>query len=198
MDEKTRSLRDLFMNVAERETLTERQQESPGTLTGDHSREQRVYTLIGEMRDRFGIAPSLDDDALLSIARGHFADNGDAAIATELGVDEDDVTRARLQLHLVSDADRDLAVDPKAIRRAVADGADVADLAERFDADVEVLERAYRVAIAEREMRRNNYRFRDELSALLDDGDLSERLTAAGKETGLEDATEGLETNTSF
>ncbi|MFQ3295674.1 MAG: hypothetical protein ACI8VE_002763, partial [Natrialbaceae archaeon] len=55
-----------------------------------------------------------------------------------------------------------------------------------------------RVIRARDEARRSNDRFRDEFETILPDADLSTRLTGDVKEDGLDDATEGMETNVSF
>lgn len=198
MDEKTETLRDIFIDVAEQDTVTEQQEESPGTLTEHAARERRVHAVIAEMRERYAFETDFDDDALAQIARGHCEGESDAEIAAALDADPADVRRARLDLHLLDEDDRELPVDLAAVREAIDEEATVADLDDRFDAARSDLVTAREVIQAEREMRRSNYRFRDEFHALLTDSDLSERLTESAKEDGLEDATEGIETNTSF
>jgi hypothetical protein len=59
--------------------------------------------------------------------------------------------------------------------------------------------RKYRTVVAVRdEIRRVNGRFTDEFAELLTDADLEEGLTDDVKEDGLNEATEGMETNVSF
>lgn len=198
MDDKTASLRDIFIDVADDATVTERQEESPGTLTGSASVDERLADLIDRMRAHHDFVSSLDDETLLSIAQRVYEDESDEELATSVDASVDEIRRARFDLHLVMDDDRDFDVPFEELRRAVAEGATAADLMTAFDLDRATAERAMTVLEAEREMRRTNYRFRDEFDELLADGDVEEQLSDAVTDDGLADATEGLEVNTSF
>lgn len=198
MDEKTEELREIFMSVADDESVTERQEESPGTLADEESVDDRLDALITRMRDHFVFRTDLDDAALRTIARGFFEETADDEMATNLNVDAETVFRARMDLHLVREADREAPIAFETFRGLVAEDPDPQALQARFEADAAVIERAVAVVEAEREMRRANYRYRDELNELLGDGDVAEQLTNDVTDDGLDDATEGLEVETSF
>ncbi len=197
MDEKTEQLRDIFIEVADEDTVTERQEESPGTLSGG-SDERRVYDIIERMRDRYPFRIDVANEGLYRVATAFYDDEDDETIAAELGTDEETITLARLDLHLLNDDDREFSFDLEVVRNGLNEDRSVEEIAEELDADVVSVDRARAVVEAENEMRRASYRFRDEFDALLADGDLSQRLTESAKEDGLDDATEGIETNTSF
>ncbi len=194
MDEKTQELRDIFMDVAEDETVTERQEESPGSLADEGSAEERLREVLSDMRDRYTFRSDLEDETLLAIIHGFYEGNSDDALAEELGVTARDVFHARMDLHLLKETDRDAPCDFDELRRAAADGdRSAAELLGDVDPDpyLDVLE-------AEEAMRRANYRFRDQFDDILGDGDLEEHLTRNVTDDGLEDATEGMEIDTGF
>lgn len=196
MNDKTEELREIFMDVSDEGTVTERQEESPGTLAEDGSREERMRSVLERMHERYTFQSGLDDQTLVRVAQGFYDDRSDAALAEELDIDVSAVFRARLDLHLLKDEDRDAPFDFDALRRAVANE-DIA-IEDRFDTSSESFERYRAVAEAEQEMRQANYRFRDQFDDILGDGDVAEHLTRDVTDDGLEDATEGLEVNTAF
>ncbi|MFC7324859.1 hypothetical protein ACFQMF_09740 [Halorubrum rutilum] len=137
MDEKTAELRDIFVETTGSDTVTERQAESPGTLTDrdEAAVAERVRELVAAMRERYDFSTPLDDATYARIARGRFELDDDAAIAAALAagddavrapdevggdgsepvdapepvdVDPDTVRDARFDLHLVRDADREV------------------------------------------------------------------------------------------
>ena len=196
MNEKTEELRDIFMDVSEEESITEQQVESPGTLAGDASIEDRVSGVLDRMRDRYAFDTPLDDASLITVARGFYDDRPDADIAKELDVGASDVFEARLALHLITDADRDAPFPFETLRRAVTNDDDA--IVESIDADPDTIATYRAVAEAEAEMRQANYQFRDQLDDILGDGDVAQHLTRDVTDDGLKDATEGLEVNTAF
>jgi hypothetical protein len=198
VDEKTAALRDIFIEATGADTVTERQEEGRGSIAGtdDEADDERLAALVAEMRERFDFRTSLDDDALLTVLRGFFADASDADLAAALDVDTREVFAARMDLHLVADADH-TPVDG-AVRRLVADGATVDDCVDEVDADPETVRRAYRVVGSETAAARVNYRFRDAFAERLTDEELSTRLASDARRDGLRDATEDLETDVSF
>ena len=200
MDEKTRKLRDIFMDVAEDATVTERQEESRGSLPTGAQVEERLRAVVGSMRERFDFRSSLAPEALVEVVRGFFRGDSDAEIAGTLDgeVTPEAVAEARLDLHLVTDEDLDAPIDLAALREALDDGRAVPDLAEDLGTSEAAVRRYARVAEVERRRKLANDRYREEFERLLADRDLGERLTGDVKETGLEDATEGMESNVSF
>lgn len=198
MDEKTETLRNIFMEVAEDETVTERQQESPGTLTGERPREERLDEVIEEMRGKYAFDTELSNEQLRTIASEFYDDQGDATIADELGVSPETIRNARFELHLLRDSDGDGPVSGDDLRAALDADESAQSLANAFDCDCETVETQLAVERTKREMRRENYRFRDRFDELLGDGDVAEHMPDDVTEDGLQEATEGLEVETGF
>jgi hypothetical protein len=199
MDEKTAELRDIFIEATGADTVTERQEAARGSLTADEERSlERVAELVAAMRDRYEFQTELDDQTLVRLVDRFFDDADDASIAGDLGVDESTVFRARMDLHLLREADREAPFDLETLRTRVAEGADVDTCAAELDADVSTVRRYCRVVAAQNEARRANHRFRDEFAELLTDSDLSGRLASDAREDGLKEATEDMETDVSF
>ena len=195
MDEKTEELREIFTAVTDEETVTESQEEGRGSLELDERTvEERVGTVIDRMRERYGLDTSLSTAELIELTTGYYEDRTDETLAEELGVDPAEVFRARLSLHLVRDDDAE-GVDLVAIRDREADDA---TLAAEFEVSETEIRRYRQVAAAKAESRAANDRYRDELDSLLADADIAGQMTSDVREDGLEDATEGMETDVSF
>ena len=197
MEEKTSQLRDIFMDVADEATVTEEQQETPGTLTGDTPIDDRLDSLIAQMQDRYAFHSDLSPETYRAIARAVYDEQDDGQIATSLDVDEDTVFAARLDLHLLTAADRDGPIPIDTVRKHILQD-DTDDIAAQFDTDPEILDRTIAVAETDIAMRQANYRFRDALDDILGDGDVAEHFTDDVTDDGLRDATEGMEIETSF
>jgi hypothetical protein len=199
MDEKTAELRDIFIEATGADTVTETQQAERGSLTADERRaRERVATLVETMRERYDFETDLSDDALVELVERFFDEEDDEQIAAALDSDAETVFRARLDLHLLREADRDAPVDLEELRSLVAEGSDLATCAAELDVEEPVVRRYYRVIEARNEARRANYRFSDEFAELLTDSDLSGRLASDARESGLQEATEDMETDVSF
>ncbi|RDI71649.1 conditioned medium-induced protein 4 [Halopelagius longus] len=203
MDEKTAKLRDIFIDATGSDTVTESQEEGPGSLVddGDDRRvTERVGELVSRMADRYEFESGLSDADLVQVVFGFYEGADDDDIAAELDADADAETvfRARMDLHLVGEADRDAPFELGELRSLVADGADDDDIAAELDADAETVARYRRVVEAAAEATRANHRFRDEFEELLTDADLSSRLDLDAHHDELREATEDIETNVSF
>ncbi|MDF9747358.1 conditioned medium-induced protein 4 [Natrinema salsiterrestre] len=196
MNEKTEELRDIFTDVTDgEETVTESQENTRGSIERDErSDADRLESVVQQMRERYAFETPLSDEELLAVARGFYDDRSDEEIADELEVDSDAVFEARMALHLVGEADAD-EVDLAAIRDREEDDA---TLAAEYDVSEAQIRRYRRVAAAEDQSRAANDRYRDEFDSILADADLSERMTSDLREDGLEDATEGMETEVDF
>ena len=196
MNEKTEELRDIFTSVTDGEdTVTESQEDTRGSLEKDErSIDERLEALIDQMRDRYGFETPLSEEELQTVAKRYYDRKSDGAIAEELGVSESVVFEARRSLHLVDEHDAD-EVDLVAIRERAEDDT---TLAEEYDVDSETIRRYRLVAAAKEESRAANDRYRDEFDSLLADADLASRMATDVREDGLEDATEGMETDVSF
>lgn len=198
MDEKTEQLRDIFMDVADDGTVTESQEETPGSLTDDGPGAEDLATVVAAMRERYTFGTDLDDVALATVVAAFYDGADDAEIAETVGADPETAFRARMDLHLLADDDLAAAFDADAARERLTAGADPATVAAELDADAAVVRRYARAWAARREALRANHRFRDRFEEVLGDPDLSRRLAAEVREDGLDDATEGMETDVSF
>ena len=200
MDEKTEELRDIFMDVTDEATVTEQQEETPGSLQSEAEVEDRLEAAVAEMSDRYDFGTSLSAAELVTVVKGFYAGDSDAEIARRLG-DESlgkSVARARIDLHLVRDADTDAPFDLDALRNLLDEGASDVDCADELDVSESTVRRYRRVVETQQERRTVNDRYRDEFENVLQDRELSEQMTADVHDDGLDDATEGMETNVSF
>ncbi len=193
---KTEELRDIFTTVTDGEaTVTQSQEDTRGSLErDDQTDEERLENVITQMRERYEFDTPLSTDELITVAESFYDDESDAEIAADLGVEPDDIFEARMSLHLVSEDDAD-EVDLAAIRNREEDNA---TLAAEYDVSEARIRRYRRVAAAEDESRTANDRYRDEFDSILADADLSAQMTTDVREDGLEDATEGMETDVDF
>ena len=200
MDEKTEKLRDIFMDVAGEATVTERQEESRGSLATDERIDERLREVVESMRERFDFRSALSTDALSTVVRGFYAGDSDAEIARRLDDEPapETIARARIDLHLVTDRDREAPFDLAALRDALDAGRSVSAISEDLGASESTVRRYRHVVETERARKVVNDRYREEFERLLADRDLEESLTGRTRETGLEDATEGMESNVSF
>jgi hypothetical protein len=200
MDEKTEELRDIFMEVTDEDTVTEPQEETPGSLTSDEEVDARLREVVAEMREDLDFSTTLDDDDLVTVVRGFYAGDSDAEIARDLGDASmaKTVARARIDLHLLRDDDTDAPFDLDDLRDHLDDDRNVEDIADSLDVSETTVRRYRRVVDAQNERRRVNDKYRDEFESVLQDRELAERLTANVQEDGLDDATEGMETDVSF
>ena len=243
MDDKTADLRDLFVETTGEEAVTETQTAARGSLSTDDADadavEETLSALVGEMADRYASDADLPESDLCQVVRaffdpetagagaGSWSADADAAVAASLSVDADAETvfRARMDLHLVADADRDGPVPYADLRGLVSaesptDGADAGDEGPDSERDAEgdapvtddaalaaalpddaepaTVHRYRQVVEADLASRRVNHRYRDAFADLLTDADLSTRLASDARRDGLEAATEDIETDVSL
>lgn len=201
MDEKTSELRDIFVDATGEETVTEEQAERRGSITEDADPERirtEVTALVETMRDRYDFRTDLDTESYRRVVRGFYDDEDDGTLAEAVDVPVGTVVDARLDCHLVRDADRDVP-NFEAIRERIVDGDDDDDEAIAGDVgDAETVAHVRRVVESEREATRANGRFRDAFAERLTDADLTGRLASDSREDGLEEATEDIETDVSL
>lgn len=199
MDDKTAELRDIFMNVTDDETVTEKQEVPRGSLTeNDEEIDERVREVIGRMRDEFAFDSEFDDDRLATVVEAYYDGASDAEIGDRLGVDTDAVVRARHDLHLLRDRETDAPFDLAELRDLLGAEESVAGMADRLDVAESTVRKYRRVVETRTEIRRVNGRFTDEFEELLTDADLQEQHTGDVKDDGLDEATDGMETDVSF
>jgi FixJ family two-component response regulator len=198
MDEKTEELRDIFMDVTDEEAVTESQEESRGSLTDERDAGERIVEIVADMRERYDFDASLSDEELAAVVEGFYTGATDSAIADELDVSRREVFRARLDLHLVRERDTDAPFDLAEFRDLLSKDVPTGDLAAHFDVSPSTVRRYRRVVRARKEARRVSDRFRSEFEDALVDADIGEQFTTDMKDDGLEEATDGMETNVSF
>jgi len=201
MNEKTEELREVFLEVTDEETVTEHQEEQRGSIAiYEDEIGERLRSTIEAMTDHYGRQFDLPRDDLVEIVRLFYSGHDDAEIAPELVEDasDDDVARARIDLHLVTEADREGPLAPEELRERLDAGSSIGEIAAEHDVGESVVERGRRVIEIEEERRLIGDRFRQEFERILGDRALSNRLTEGVTEDGLDDATEGIETNVSF
>lgn len=193
MDDKTAQLRDIFMDVADEKTVTERQQKGHGSLaTDDGSVDDRLRSVIDRLRERFDVQFTLDNSTLCRLVGAFYTGDDDAAIAETVDCSPETVFRARMKLHLVRE--RDLPGPELRARLRDSEGEpNAAQLAAEFGYTEETVRRASEAVAAVDRSRRVSQRFRTAFEQVLTDVDLSVRFTAGAHEDGLEEATEDAE-----
>jgi len=199
MDDKTAELRDIFIDATGSDSVTETQSESPGSLTdSDTDVTGRLLELVDRMRERYAFETEFDNETLSRIVQWYYADCTDREIAAELEVGPEAVFTARLDLHLVAEADREASFDLDELRRLVVDDVPLAERAEQLDVTEETARHYSQVVHADLRSTRANNRFRDEFAELLTDSDLTGQLARDAREDGLREATEDIETDVSL
>jgi hypothetical protein len=194
MDDKTEELRDIFLSVSEEETVTESQDDDRGSLAEESgSVERRLAGTIDRIREKFGFETDLSDEQRRLVLEGFYDGASDAELAESLGTDTETVFRARMDLHLVRDAEPEL--DDAAVR-TVRDRPDAsaAELAETVGSTADEIRRCRAVLEVQDRSRRVSQRFRTTFEEILTDVELTGGLTADPHEDGLDEATEGAET----
>lgn len=199
MDEKTEELREIFVEVTDEETVTETQEEAHGSLTEDEQQtNERIEGVIARMRKKYEFWTDLPDERLREVVRGFYAGRSDGKLAEDLEVSADEVFHARMDLHLLRKEDTDAPFDLVDLRDLLVDDRSTGEVADHLDAPPSTVRRYQAVVEAEDRARRVSHRFRSEFEDALPDAELSARLTADAREDGLEEATDGMETNVSF
>jgi len=234
MDDKTAELRDLFVEATGEEAVTERQTAGRGSLSTAEADADavadRLSDLVSRMADRYEFGSDLSESDLCRVVRAFldpdtlegaasWSADADATVAESLQADADAETvfRTRMDLHLVTDADRDAPFSYATLRALVSAAASTDDAADTDrnadaprddaalaaalpadDVDPATVGRYRRVAEADLASRRVNHRYRDAFADLLTDADLSSRLASDARRDGLAEATEDIETDVSL
>jgi FixJ family two-component response regulator len=199
MDEKTEKLREIFVETTDEETITESQRADRGSLTeSERDTNERLESVIAEMRETYEFDTDLDGEALRTVVRGFYAGRSDTDLADGLGVSRHAVFRARMALHLVRDADTDAPFDLSEFRNRLVSDQSASDLADDLGVAASTIRRYRTVVETQNRARRVSHRYRAAFEDALPDTALSAHLTADIQEDGLDDATEGIETDVSF
>lgn len=194
-NEKTEKLRDLFMEVTDESTVTEEQEESHGTLKDEEEIKEEVKRIVNEMVDRYDIRTKLEDDDLVEIVRLYHDDYSDTEIARELGDQKlnKTVARTRIKLHLFRDSDFDAPFEMDELRDLIDEDLSTSEIAEELDVSSSTVRSYANVVEAEREAKKVNDKYQERFKDVLEDREISEKMTSAAKDDGLSEATEGLE-----
>ncbi|WP_227353171.1 conditioned medium-induced protein 4 [Haladaptatus salinisoli] len=200
MDKKTEELRDIFMDVTDEATVTEEQEETHGSLGSEEKVGERLREVVEEMRERYAFDTALSDEELVTVVRRFYAGNDDEEIADELGggADEQTVARARIDLHLFRESDDDAPFDVAEFRSLLADDTPTAECAAELGVGESTVRRYRRIAEAKDAARTVNRQYTNEFENILQDREISDQMTRDIQKDGLDDATEGMETNVSF
>jgi len=204
MDEKTEELRDIFLDVADEEMVTESQEESHGSLTDDdQSVDERLREVVEEMRDQFEFTTDLADDQLRQIIRLFYQEHADETIAEELSIHVETIFQARMDLHLVRESEPEIFVDgdsADATLDAIRDheSGDTEQVAAAVEPAEETVDHIQQVIATRDRARRVSHRFTTAFEEILTDADLTVQFAADAHEDGLKEATDGAETNVEF
>jgi predicted DNA-binding protein YlxM (UPF0122 family) len=196
--DNTEELRDIFKDVTEEDTVTETQKESRGSLIDDRASEDRLTDIIERIRADHDFDTDLPDAALATLVERFYGGAGDTAIAEALDVSRRAVFRARMDLHLLRDRDIDAPFELDALREHLQADRSTGEIADDLGVSASTVRRYRRVVLARNEARAVNHRFRSEFEDVLVEAEMSDRFTEDIAEDGLEEATEGTETNVSF
>ncbi|MFB6162652.1 MAG: conditioned medium-induced protein 4 [Halococcoides sp.] len=195
MDEKTESLRDIFLDVADDETVVESQSETHGSIAGEGDHREELLGVVEQIETAFDRSIGHGDDTIVRVIEGFFAGDGDAAIAADCDIDAETVFETRMVLHCYRDDE--IPIDLDRVADALSEG-DRETAADHLDVDETTIDRAVRIIDARREARSVSHRFRTRFEDLLPDAEISEQMTASVKEDGLQEAAEDIETDVSL
>lgn len=196
MDEKTEELRDLFISVTDGDSVTEKQEETRGSLTDERDTSE-LQSVIAAMRDRYEFETNFDDETLETVVRTFYDGGDDDEIAEAAGFEPGDAFRARMDLHLYTDDDLSPDFDADAARNLL-DEASPSAVADAVGSDPESIFRFKLAVDARNRSLRASNRFRDQFDDLLADPALSRGLAEEIRKDGLDEATDGMETDVSF
>lgn len=199
MDEKTEELRDLFVDVAGTDTVTDDQAVDRGTLSerDEATVQAQLRAIVERMREAFGFETDLDVDRRVQLVRAFYRGEDDATIAAELSTDVETARRARLDVHLFRESDTDGPRDWPHIRSRLEE-ADDETVAETLALDPDRVRWLRRVRRAREQARRVSHRYRSAFRDVIPDADLADRLTDGMTEDGLTEAAADIETDVSF
>jgi hypothetical protein len=193
--EKTAELRDIFLSVAEDGTVTETQEAGRGSLVRAGDVRERLQSVIETMVDDLEIDSPLSLEDLVTVVEGYYEGDSDTDIAERLGEDvhTTDVRGARLDLHLVTEADLEAPFSLERLQHLIEDDAPTSEIVADLDSCPTVVRHYTHVLEVQRERRRVADRYRERFEDVLQEHDIADRLTASLEETGLEEATEDQE-----
>jgi hypothetical protein len=196
MDDETAALRDLFLNVAGEERVTEPGTPERGSLLDLPTVRDRLADIVAELVDADELTTALDPDHLPDLVIAVYDGATDDEIATELDAEPEQVARARLDCGLVRDADLDIP-DREALDECLRDGTPAA-CADRLGLDSVAVERYTRARGIVAERGEGTASVAEHIERAFADTDLSAHRTAGVRDDGLREAAEDIETDVEF
>lgn len=198
MDEKTAELRDIFLSVSDEEMVTESQEDGRGSLTDDSdSTESQLLSVIDQLREKFGFTTEISETKRRLLVERFYDDETDERIADELELDPETVFAARMDLHLIRDEEPALSESVIDKLRTNSDTAP-ATLADQLELSTAEVQRARAVLETKDRSRRVSQRFRTAFDEIMTDIELTDQYATDAHTDGLDDATEGAETDVDF
>jgi hypothetical protein len=187
--ERTERLRDIFLDVADEPTVTESQQERPGTLQPSATADDQLREIIQEIQTECGFQTSLDLDDLVQVVRLFHENYSDIAIARELGTASRDrtVARARINLHLFRETDFDAPFDIEQLCDLLQDETPTAQCAEILDVSPSTVRSYTTVVEAEQAAAATDHAYQRRFNEALTQSDSAEPLQVS-LDDGLADA----------
>ena len=187
--EKTEHLREIFLDVADDSTVTENQEESPGTLGANSGSTESLRPIIREMKQKYGFRTSLEIDELATLVQLFYDEYSDTAIARELGNASRDktVTRARIHLQLFRDTDFDAPFELDQLRDLRGEEPAIETIAETLDVSKSTVRRYCRILDAEQAADAVDHRYQQQFEAAVADSGTDQSIRKS-LESGLDDA----------
>lgn len=106
--DRTKELRDILTSYGDVWTFTESQEAPVGELLADEEIDHDLRAVVGEMRQRYAFASTLDDETFAKLVRRFYAGDDDTRLATGLDETEAAVRTARFDAHLFHENERPL------------------------------------------------------------------------------------------
>jgi hypothetical protein len=188
--EKTEQLREIFLDVADDSTVTESQEETPGTLGDNSGPTEALRPIIREMMQKYGFQTSLETDELATLVHLFYEEYSDTAIARKLGNASRDktVTRARIHLHLLRETDFDAPFDLDQLRNLrEEEETSTKTIAETLNVSKSTVGRYCRLLDAEQATAAVDHRYQQQFEAAIADSD-PDRSIRESLDSGLDDA----------
>ncbi|WP_435158897.1 response regulator receiver protein [Haladaptatus sp. DFWS20] len=187
--EKTEQLREIFLDVADDSTVTENQEETPGTLGDNSGPTEALQPIIREMKQKYGFRTSLEIDELATLVQLFYDEYSDTAIARELGNASRDktVTRARIHLQLLRETDFDAPFDLDQLRGLREEETSLETIAETLDVSKSTVGRYCRILDAEQAAAAVDHRYQHQFEAALTDSGTDQSIRES-LDSGLDDA----------
>ncbi|HET7325596.1 MAG TPA: conditioned medium-induced protein 4 [Halococcus sp.] len=197
MDEKTEELRDIFMDLTDEESVTERQEDTRGSLAREGSPTERTEAIIEAMTERYEFDTDLTEETLVRLVRAFYDDASDVDLTELIDESRHTVFGARMDLHLVRESDLEASFELDTLRERLDSDMDISAIATDLDVAESTIRRYRNVIETQQERRAVGDRFREAFDEIYLDTDLASHTEDVTRD-GLDEATEGMENELSF